>query len=59
MDERGAMVVSEISEYLSLNTIINRKWHICATCATTGHGLTDGFQWLLESIRAFMESKNK
>ncbi|KAM3724136.1 ADP-ribosylation factor-like protein [Dirofilaria immitis] len=58
MDEKGAMITSEISLYIGLNLINNRNWHISAICAITGEGLNDGFQWLLENIRAYMESKN-
>lgn len=58
MDEKGAMKASEISDCIGLNSINNRNWHICATCATTNQGLNDGFQWLLENIRAYMESKS-
>ncbi|VBB34371.1 unnamed protein product, partial [Acanthocheilonema viteae] len=58
MDEKGAMLVSEISDCMGLNFINGRNWHICATCATTGQGLNNGFQWLLKNIRAYMESKS-
>ncbi|KAK6100978.1 ADP-ribosylation factor-like protein 6 [Brugia pahangi] len=58
MDEKGAMTTSEISDNIGLNSINNRNWRICATCAITGEGLKDGFQWLLENIRACTESKN-
>lgn len=58
MDEKGAMKVSEITESIGLNSIRKRNWHICATSGTTGQGLNDGFQWLLENIRISKQSKS-
>uniref|UniRef100_A0A915Q456 ADP-ribosylation factor n=1 Tax=Setaria digitata TaxID=48799 RepID=A0A915Q456_9BILA len=58
MDEKGAMAISEISQCLGLNSINNRNWQIFASCAITGQGLNDGFQWLTENIRAYLETKS-
>lgn len=58
IDEKGAMLTSEIIDCLGLNSINNRSWHIYGTCAITGQNLNDGFQWLLENIQAYQESQN-
>ena len=44
--DMGVMSVSEVVEKLGLHTLRGREWNIQGTCALTGDGLHDGFQWL-------------
>ncbi|CAD7929316.1 unnamed protein product [Amoebophrya sp. A25] len=49
-DLPNAMSAAEITEKLSLNTLRNRQWYIQSTCATSGDGIYEGFDWLSKSI---------
>ncbi len=44
--DMGIMSVSELTDKLGLHTLRARDWYIQGTCALTGDGLTEGFQWL-------------
>lgn len=44
-DLSGAMSGAKISEDLGLTDIRDRKWTIFESSATSGKGLTDGFDW--------------
>lgn len=50
-DLPGAMSCSEIIEKLSLHSLPGRKWHVEATCATTGDGLYEGLGWLSDTLQ--------
>lgn len=50
-DLPGAMTCAEIIEKLSLHSLPNRKWHVEATCATTGDGLYEGLKWLSDTLQ--------
>lgn len=50
-DLPNAMSPAEIVEKLSLSSIGNRKWHVEATCATTGEGLYEGLGWLADTLQ--------
>lgn len=50
-DLQNAMSVSEMIEKLSLNSLTSRRWHVEATCATTGEGLYEGLNWLAETLQ--------
>lgn len=50
-DLPNAMSCAEIVEKLSLSSISNRKWHVEATCATTGEGLYEGLGWLADILQ--------
>ncbi|PJF19258.1 hypothetical protein PSACC_00933 [Paramicrosporidium saccamoebae] len=41
-DLPNAMSVAEVIEKMSLSSLTTRKWHVEATCATTGEGLYEG-----------------
>ena len=45
-----AMSVAEMTEHLGLRNICNHKWYIQAICATSGDGLYEGFDWLVDNI---------
>jgi ADP-ribosylation factor 1/2 len=44
------MSPAEITDKLQLNTLRNRQWYIQSTCATTGDGIYEGFEWLTVSL---------
>ncbi|KAH8309915.1 hypothetical protein KR059_009012 [Drosophila kikkawai] len=45
-DLPNAMTAAELTDKLRLNQLKNRHWFIQATCATQGHGLYEGLDWL-------------
>jgi len=49
-DLPNAMAAAEITDKLALNTLRNRCWYIQSTCATSGDGIYEGFDWLSKSI---------
>eukprot|EP00392_Amoebophrya_sp_AT5.2_P009973 g10004.t1 len=49
-DLPNAMSAAEITESLQLNSLRNRQWYIQSTCATSGDGIYEGFDWLSKSI---------
>lgn len=51
-----AMSVAEIIEKMSLSSLTNRKWHVEATCATTGEGLYEGLGWLSDTLQQQREN---
>ncbi|KAK2738867.1 Arf GTPase arf1 [Myotisia sp. PD_48] len=55
-DLNNSMDTATIVERLELNNprqepYLNRPWYIQACCATTGHGLYDGLDWLSEALK--------
>jgi hypothetical protein len=44
--DMAVMTVAEMTEKLGLHTLRGRDWFIQGTCALTGDGLSEGFQWL-------------
>jgi small GTP-binding protein len=51
-DLPNAMSVAEVSEKLGLHSIKGKRWHIQASCATTGDGLYEGMDWLSAAMQA-------
>jgi signal recognition particle receptor subunit beta len=49
-DLPNAMTASELTDQLGLQSLRNRKWYIQATCATQGHGLYEGLDWLSNEL---------
>lgn len=49
-DLPNAMNAAELTDKLGLNTIKNRLWYIQNTCATQGHGLYEGLDWLSNEL---------
>lgn len=45
-DMPGALTAAEITDRLGLTQLRNRKWFVQRTCAHTGEGLYEGFDWL-------------
>jgi ADP-ribosylation factor protein 1 len=50
-DLPNAMCVSEVIEKMGLPSLTSRKWHVEATCGTTGEGLYEGLGWLCEALK--------
>lgn len=51
-DQPGALKAPAISEKLGLGTITSRQWSIQEAVAARGEGLTEGFDWLVESLKS-------
>ncbi|GAB6029218.1 hypothetical protein CHUAL_014152 [Chamberlinius hualienensis] len=49
-DLPNAMTAAELTEKLALNQLRGRRWYIQATCATQGHGLYEGLDWLSNEL---------
>jgi small GTP-binding protein len=49
-DLPNAIKPQELGNRLRLNSMVNRVWRAQGTCATTGDGLDEGFDWLVEQI---------
>lgn len=49
-DLPNAMSAAELTDKLGLNQLRNRRWYIQATCATQGHGLYEGLDWLSNEL---------
>eukprot|EP01099_Mayorella_cantabrigiensis_P006455 TRINITY_DN5408_c0_g1_i1.p1 TRINITY_DN5408_c0_g1~~TRINITY_DN5408_c0_g1_i1.p1 ORF type:complete len:180 (-),score=35.53 TRINITY_DN5408_c0_g1_i1:766-1305(-) len=49
-DLPGVMRVAEITDKLGLHSLENRDWYIQSSCATTGEGLHEGFDWMLKVL---------
>ena len=49
-DLPNAMNVSEITDRLKLHSIRNRNWAIMSSCATSGEGLYEGLDWVLNNL---------
>eukprot|EP01087_Luapelamoeba_hula_P020415 TRINITY_DN695_c2_g1_i1.p1 TRINITY_DN695_c2_g1~~TRINITY_DN695_c2_g1_i1.p1 ORF type:complete len:180 (-),score=20.93 TRINITY_DN695_c2_g1_i1:64-603(-) len=45
-----ALKVAQVADALNLHAMRSRKWHIQGTCATSGDGLYEGFDWLHAAV---------
>jgi len=45
-----AMKPADVAERLGLSALRTRVWHIQGCCATTGDGLYEGLDWLVETL---------
>eukprot|EP00118_Oscarella_pearsei_P014058 m.118021 g.118021 ORF g.118021 m.118021 type:complete len:142 (+) comp37637_c0_seq3:226-651(+) len=50
MDCKEALSAVKVSTLMSMDTIKNKPWHICASNALTGEGLQEGVDWLSDQI---------
>jgi ADP-ribosylation factor-like protein 6 len=57
MDIRDALSDVGVSSALSLDSIINKSWHICSSNALKGDGVPDGIQWLSSAIKTSLEQE--
>lgn len=51
MDMRESMSSVKVSQTLGLERIMDKPWHICASNAVTGEGLSEGVEWLTSQIK--------
>mmetsp|Transcript_37027 Transcript_37027/g.104460 ORF Transcript_37027/g.104460 Transcript_37027/m.104460 type:complete len:202 (+) Transcript_37027:99-704(+) len=49
-DLPGAAGVAELSDRLGLHRFLGRQWSVHASCAHTGEGLCEGFEWLRSAL---------
>ncbi|EGT42946.1 hypothetical protein CAEBREN_06923 [Caenorhabditis brenneri] len=49
-DLPNAMTAAELTDKLGLHNLRSRQWYIQATCATQGHGLYEGLDWLSNQL---------
>lgn len=49
-DLPNAMTAAELTDKLQLNSLRGKNWYIQATCATQGHGLYEGLDWLSNEL---------
>lgn len=57
MDMKEAMSAVKISAALALDRIGNKPWHICASNAISGEGLSEGIEWMTSQIWDNMDKK--
>ncbi|CAH0686521.1 unnamed protein product [Chilo suppressalis] len=50
-DANHALAPMQVAAALGLERITDKPWHICASNALSGAGLTDGIAWLARQIR--------
>jgi len=50
-DLPNAQSADEVANALDLSKIKSHPWHVQSTCATTGEGLEEGFDWLADRIK--------
>jgi ADP-ribosylation factor 1/2 len=48
--DREGMTMEEVTIKMGLQSLKNRKWLIEGSCAVTGDGLHEGFQWLCGAV---------
>jgi hypothetical protein len=52
MDLSNAMAINELKENVEFRSIVkNRAWDVQPSCATSGEGLAEGFDWASETNR--------
>jgi signal recognition particle receptor subunit beta len=49
-DLPNAMPVGEMHDKLLLQNLKQKNWYIQECCATSGEGLYEGFDWLINNI---------
>uniref|UniRef100_UPI00358FF23F ADP-ribosylation factor 1-like 2 isoform X1 n=2 Tax=Myxine glutinosa TaxID=7769 RepID=UPI00358FF23F len=50
-DLPNAMSVNDITDKMGMHTMRSRQWYVQSTCATTGAGLHEGFDWLSAQLK--------
>jgi ADP-ribosylation factor-like protein 1 len=50
-DQPNALSEVDVAKELGLHSIKDRKWHICKAAAVKGEGLSEGLDWLAETIQ--------
>ncbi len=49
-DMNGSLSANEITDKMSLQSIKNRKWMVQGASAVIGNGLTEGLDWIAETL---------
>ena len=49
-DLPGAANCTEITQAFEMHKIAGRDWYVQETCASTGDGLVEGFQWVAQKV---------
>uniref|UniRef100_H2Y475 ADP-ribosylation factor n=1 Tax=Ciona savignyi TaxID=51511 RepID=H2Y475_CIOSA len=49
-DLPNAMTTNEVNNSMGLYNLNNRTWYVQGTCATSGDGLYEGFDWLASQL---------
>ncbi|XP_074534182.1 ADP-ribosylation factor 4-like [Halichoeres trimaculatus] len=49
-DLPNALTINEITDKLGLSNLRNKTWHVQSACATQGHGLYEGLDWLSQEL---------
>lgn len=57
MDLRDALSSVKVSTVMSLDQIRDKPWHICASNALTGEGLSEGIDWLTDQVKEVLKTK--
>ncbi|ORZ33889.1 ADP-ribosylation factor family-domain-containing protein [Catenaria anguillulae PL171] len=52
--ENEAMPPDEVAGLLGLEAFKDRNWYLCGCSAITGRGLSEGFEWLIGMVLAFL-----
>ncbi len=50
-DLPNALKGEEVANGLEMHKIKTHTWHVQPTCATSGEGLDEGFEWLADKIK--------
>jgi len=45
------MPIAELADALCLKDVTSHRWNVFPSCATTGDGLHEGFDWLKETLK--------
>ena len=57
MDMRDSLSAVKVSNLLDLDKVPDKPWHICASNALTGEGLSEGVTWLTEQVKTYLTRK--
>ena len=59
MDMRESLSSVKISSMLTLEAVQDKPWHICASNALSGEGLSEGVDWLTDQLKTVLQSAKK
>lgn len=59
MDARDAVSSVKCSHLMGLETVRDKPWHICASNAMTGDGLSEGVDWLTDQLKDVLSRKKQ
>lgn len=57
MDMRDALSAVKVAHLLNLDKISTKPWHICASNALTGEGLSEGVEWITGQLKEIVNAK--